>query len=226
MLAGLGIAAVVLGYAVFRIAIGYPDPERRYHALRPAEVAFLARASEAMYPPGGAIRAAGADADLPGYVDRFVAASQPQIRLLLHLLFYLIEHATLLFPAPGLGGMRRFSSLSAEQRVAVLDGWADSRFFVRRLVFTSLRALLTMGYFAHPPLLRELSLAPYAIDSPICEADLLYPRIGEDPATIRLSRSDLTAPSDGTPLALDAPLHPAFAAESGGGAALGAGETA
>ena len=79
-----------------------------------------------------------------------MAAAHPRIRLLMHLLFFLIEHATLFFPAPGRGGRRRFSSLALEQRAAVLEGWRTSRLFPRRLVFASLRAILTMGYFALP----------------------------------------------------------------------------
>jgi hypothetical protein len=129
----------------------------------------------------------------------------------MRMLFFLVEHATLFFPAPGRGGFRRFSSLSEQQQVAVLESWRSSRLFLRRLVFTSLRAILTMGYFADPAVARGVGLAPYAITSPRCEADLLYPRVGEHPETIPWTREDLTPPSDGTPIELDAPLHPDFA---------------
>jgi hypothetical protein len=52
-----------------------------------------------------------------------------------------------------------------------------------------------------------VNLAPYDLATPVCEADLLYPRIGAHPDSIRLTRADLTPPSDGTPLRLDGPLH-------------------
>ncbi len=164
-----------------------------------------------MYPAGGPISSSGLDADLPGYIERLMAASRLHTRLLLHVLFFLVEHGTLVFPTPGRGGMRRFSSQRVEQRVAALDGWAESTIFFRRVVFTSLRAVLTMGYFAHPPVVRQLGLAPLAIESPICEADLLYPRIGERPDSIGLTVADLTLPSEGIPLPQDGPLHPGFA---------------
>jgi hypothetical protein len=164
-----------------------------------------------MFPPGGHIRSSGLDADLPAYIDRWMAVSQPRVRLLMHLLFFFVEHATLLFPAPGRHRRRRFSSLGLEQRVAVLGAWGESGLYLRRLVFMSLRSILTMGYFAHPPVLRQLGVAPLAIDSPICEADLLYPPIGKLPADIPYTPDDLTAPSDGTPLTLDGPLHRDFA---------------
>jgi len=107
--------------------------------------------------------------------------------------------------------MRRFSSQDVEHRVAALDGWAESTLFFRRVVFTGLRAVLTMGYFAHPPVVRRLGLAPLAIESPICAADLLYPRIGERPESIGKTAADLTGPSGGIPLLRDGLLHRGFA---------------
>jgi hypothetical protein len=205
------LCAIALCYVVPRVALGYPDPRREYRRLARGEVALISSAAEAMYPAGGPIPSSGLDADLPDYLERLMAASHQQTRILLHLLFFLVEHGTLVFPTPGRGGMRRFSSQDIEQRVAALDGWAESALFFRRVVFTSLRAVLTMGYFAHPPVLRRLGLAPLAIESPICEADLLYPRIGERPESIGKTAADLTAPSAGLPLPQDGPLHPGFA---------------
>lgn len=204
------LTATALGYAFSRTCLGYARPSQRFDALFRHEVAFLTGAAEATFPAGGGIAPSGLDADLPAYTDRFLSAAHPRMRLLMHLLFFLVEHATLFFPAPGRGGMRRFSALTTEQRAAVLEGWRTSRLFPRRLVFASLRAILTMGYFAYPAVLRELGLAPYAIRTPVCEADLLYPRVGASRASITLSRGDLTPPSDGTPIPLDAPLHPDY----------------
>ena len=205
------VLAAVLVWVAIRVTCGYPVPARRYRVLIRPEVASLTSVSEAMFPPGGHIRSSGLDADLPDYIDRWMAVSQPRVRLLMHLLFFFVEHATLLFPAPGRHRRRRFSSLGLEQRVAVLGAWGESGLYLRRLVFMSLRSILTMGYFAHPPVLWQLGVAPLAIDTPICEADLLYPPIGRLPTDIPYTRDDLTAPSDGTPLALDGPLHRDFA---------------
>jgi hypothetical protein len=205
------LVALALCFAVSRLAIGYPDPRRQHRGLGRGEVAFISSAGEAMYPAGGPIPSSGLDADLPGYLERLMAASGLRTRLLLHLLFFVVEHGTLVFSTPGRGGRRRFSSQDVEQRVAALNGWAESTLFFRRVVFTSLRAVLTMGYFAHPPVVRRLGLAPLAIESPICEADLLYPRIGERPESIGKTAADLTVPSEGIPLPQDGPLHPGFA---------------
>jgi hypothetical protein len=204
------ILAPLLVWVALRIWAGYPASGRRYQILNRAEVASVAAFAEAMIPPGGHIDSSGLDADLPAYVDRWMAACQKRTRVLMHLLFFLIEHATLFFPPPGPRPRRRFSSLSLEQRSAALEGWGESGLYVRRLAFVSLRSILTMGYFYYPPVLRQLAVAPYAIDTPVCEADLLYPPIGKLPSDIRYTRDDLSEPS-GVPLTDDTPLHPDFA---------------
>lgn len=205
------LVLVALGAAVWRLFLGYPRRERPFRHLRPGEVAFLDAAAEAMFPPGGAIAISGLDADLPRYVDRYfdtlMGAKRTQIRLLL--LF--MEQSTAIFPGPAPRGRRRFSALSAAQREAVLREWSGSRLYLRRLVFTALRAVLTMGYLGHPAAMRQLRLAPYDIETPVVEADLLYPRIGCHPDTITLTEDDLTGPPDGTPIDLDGPLHPDYA---------------
>jgi hypothetical protein len=209
VLVGLGLLVLlVAAWVLWRVAGGHPRLPQPTRVLAPREWAFLAAAADALFPAGGAVTPSGSEAGIPAYTDRYVASVPATTRRLMRLLLFLVEHATLLFPAPPPWGRRRFSALSAEQRVAALEGWRTSRLFPRRLVFASLRALLTMGYFAHPRVLRELGLAPYAIATPVVEADLLYPRVGAHPDTIRFGRADLTPPGPARPLDLDGPLHP------------------
>jgi hypothetical protein len=210
MLAWLLLGAVV-GYGLVRVFAGYPGPERTYAVLAPREVALQSAAGNATFPAGGAISPSGDEADLPGYTDHWLTLVPPRMRLLMRLLLFLIEHGTLFLPAPGPRGWRRFSSLSTEQQAAVLESWRASRLYPRRVVFMSLRAILAMGYLALPRVLRELRMAPRDFETPVCEADLLYPPIGRGPEAIRYSTADLTPPSDGTPLSLEAPLHPRYA---------------
>ncbi len=211
--AGLFVAAV-LAWGLWRVFGGYRRARGSAGALAPRELAFLAAAADATYPAGGPVPPSGPAAGIPAFADRYVAAVPPGTALLMRLLFFLMEHATFLFAAPGRGGRRRFSALSAEQRCAVLEGWRTSAWFPRRLVFSSLRAILTMGYFSDPVVLRHLHLAAKRIDSPVVEADLLYPAIGAHPSTIPYGPGDLSEPS-GEPLPADAPLHPAHAGEPG-----------
>jgi hypothetical protein len=198
----------------FRLLAGYPRPPIALRALAPREYATIRAASLASYPRGGAIEPSGVDAGIPAHVDRFVAAQAPGTRRLMRLLFVLVEHATLVFPAPGPGGWRRFSSLGEEQQVAYLCGWERSALLPRRLVFVSLRAILTMGFFADPAVLRALGLAPRAIATPVCEADLLWPRVGEPPSTIRFRPEDVAPPGPAEPLGVAGPLHRDFEARA------------
>ena len=198
-------------WVFLRVFWGYPRPRYQPRVLSRREVAFLEAAAHATFPPGGAIAASGADAGVGAYTDRWMDTLHPRMRLLMRLLFLLVEHGTLFFPAPGWRGFRRFTALLPGQQSAVLGGWATSRLRARRLVFQSLRAIVTMGYFAHPPVLRQLGLEPRAIESPVCEADLLFPAIGRDPATIRHTAAG--PPSDGTPIDLAGPVDPRHAEE-------------
>ena len=203
------LLAVFVAYSIWRIFLGYPRPRRAYRIVARREAAFLEAAGEATFPAGGAIPLSGRDADLPGYADGFLESLPRHLRLQVRAMLMLFEQATIFFPAPGRGGRRRFSSLSEEQRVAVLDGWARSRLFLRRIAFTALRAVLTMGYLGHPVAMRYLGLAPLDFPSPVVEADLLYPAIGASKDSIRFSEADLWE-SDGTPLDPHGPVHPAF----------------
>ena len=203
--------AALVGLAGRRLLGRYPAPARPPQALARRELATLEATSNVLFPPGGAIAPSGAEASVAAYVDRLVAASQPRQRLLIRALLFLVEHGTVFFPAPGgWRGLRRFSSLDGEQQVAVIDDWQHSGWFLRRLVFTSLRALCTLGYFADPAVLRALRLAPYAIDSPIIEADLLYPRIGAHPSSIAYTAADLSPTEAAPPLDLDGALMSRF----------------
>jgi hypothetical protein len=214
VLVGL-VVSVLAVWAAWRGWGGYPRLPAPTRVLARREWAFVAAAADALLPPGGAVPPSGSEAGIPAYTDRYIASVPASTRRLMRLLLLLVEHATLVFPAPPPRGRRRFSALASAQRVAVLDGWRGSRFFARRLVFTSLRALLMMGYFAHPVVLRHLRLAPYAIATPVVEADLLYPRVGAHPATIRFTEADLTPPAPARPLDLDGPLHPDVAEARG-----------
>jgi len=194
------VAALLVGWIAWRIWGGHP-PAPWDAALSRREHAFLAAVAEAVFPPGGPLPRSGVEAGVPGYVDRLVAVSPPRQRRLMRLLFFAIEHSTLLFPGPGvLRGRRRLSAQPLAARIAVLEGWRTSGLFARRLVFASLRALVTLGYFGDGPVQRRLGLEPFAIDSPVCEADLIYPRVGASRGDIALGLGDLTPPSDGTPL--------------------------
>jgi hypothetical protein len=202
--------AGLLALGMRRVLLGYAAPPFEAKELSRREYATLAAAARATFPPGGEIPPSGLDAAIPSWVDRYLGAASSRTRLLLRMLLFLVEHATLLFPAPGRGGLRRFSSLSPAQQIAYLQGWRRSKLFVRRTVFLSLRAILTMGYFADPAVLRSLGLLPRAIETPVIDADLLWPRVGRGPETIPFTHADLKPPAEQTPLGPYGPADPRY----------------
>jgi hypothetical protein len=197
------LLALLLALALFvaqRVWLGHPRPRAALRVLSRREAAFLDAAAATFFPGGGALALSGEQADLPERTDRYLESLPDRQRGLIRALLMLFEHATVVFPAPGLGGLRRFSSLSPAQRHAWLESWARSRFYLRRTAFTALKAVLVMGYFGHPDCLAQLGLTPFEMTTPVCAADLLYPPIGEPPSRIAYRPEDLTPASDGTPL--------------------------
>ena len=207
MLLWLALGAA-FGYAGVRIFAGYP-PADGFRFLARREVAFLDAAADAIYPPGGPLPPSGSEARISATLDAYLGIVPPRMRLLMRLLFFLSSTRRSSSPRPPPRGRRRFSSLSAGAARGRARGLAHAAAcFPRRLVFTSLRALLTNAYVADPAVLRHLGLAPFAIETPVCEADLLYPPIGRPKSAIR--HAETTPPSDGTPLDPAAPRHPAY----------------
>lgn len=204
------VAGGLAGWAVARLALGYGASDPALRRLSSHEQAFVRAAADAVFPPGGALPISGTEAGAVAHVDRYVGSLSPRSRVLIRLLFFLLEHATLFFPAPGWNGIRRFSKLSPAQRVAVLDGWGRSRLAARRTVFQSLRAIVTMAYFANPGVLRAMGLAPLAIETPVVDADLLYPPIGQPRSAIRFAPADRDRIPSRAPLDPHGPLDPAY----------------
>lgn len=172
-----GAVLLVSIWAGARYAFGYPRPPAGIHSLRAREYATIQAAAAATFPRGGAVPPSALDVDVASRVDRFLRAQTRRNRVLIRLLLILVEHATLLYPAPGPGGWRRFSALCPEQQMRYLEGWRTSRWFARRLVFTSLRAIVTMGYLGHPAVLASLGIHPPEIEARPCAADGLWPPI-------------------------------------------------
>ena len=210
----IGLALVLALF--YRVLGGYPRQTAPLARLSRREIAFVAAAAEALFPSGGAVPPSGLDAGVPAWTDRWLDALPAGTRFLVRCLFALVEHATLLFPAPGWDGWRRFSALDPARRGAVLEGWRRSSWFPRRLVFTSLRAIVTQGYFADAAVLRALHLAPFEITPPVTAADALYPPIGRARDAIRFRpdqvevQGPLDRPPAGVPLDAASPLHPAY----------------
>jgi len=205
------VALILIALGVRRFLLGYPRSRREYRQLRAHEIALLRAATDAMFPARGAIPVSGADVDAPRYVDTWFDLLHPTKRFQVRLLLLFFEQATLFVWAPAPRGWRRFSALSLQQRIEVLRAWHASRWFVGRLVFTAFRSVLGIAYLGHPATMRYLGVAPYDFESPVLDADVLYPPIGQGPEAVPYGPGDRTPPSDGIPIDLDGPIHPDYA---------------
>jgi hypothetical protein len=149
--------AVLLGALLVRAVVaGYPPPRLGPGALLGRkEQAIVAACADALFPPGGPIPVSGTEAGLVAYMDAYVRRLPPLARLLVRLLFRSIEHGPWIFgPRPA-----RFTRLRPAERVAVLRAMATSRMYFRRLSCLSMRAMMTMGYLAHPEVARSMHMA-------------------------------------------------------------------
>ena len=195
------VTLLVIGlFAAYRLRWGYPRSARDFQVIGRGDAAFLEAAAETLFPPTEGMPLSGLEADLPAYADGYLVALPVKQRRLIRALFLLFEQGTLLWPARGVGAFRRFSALSPQQRLRVLHGWEQSRLRSRRMAISALKAVLILGYLGRPESLAALGMSPWPIESPIGEADLIYPPIGEGLDRIPYTRADLTVPSDGTPL--------------------------
>src|SRR4029453_3311711 len=104
-----------LGYAGGRILLGYPAAPG-FRSLARREVAFLDAAAEAMYPPGGPLPPSGRDGPCASVLAGYLELVPRRMKLLMRMLFFLMEHATLVFAAPPPRGRRGFSWVGRGQR--------------------------------------------------------------------------------------------------------------
>jgi hypothetical protein len=140
-------AAVLVALLVRAIALGYPAATLPAGAfLSRKEQAIAAACADALFPPGGPIPVSGTEAGLVAYMNTYIARLPPSPRTLVRLLLHFVEHGPWVF------GPRfaRFTRLRADERIVALREMSESPIYFRRVAFLSLRAMMTMGYLAHP----------------------------------------------------------------------------
>jgi hypothetical protein len=123
--------------------LGYPAARPEAPSLSAKEQAVVMAAADAMFPRGGALPLSGSEAGALRYVHESLSTSPTRIRLLLRLLFVFVEHG------PWVVNFRaRLTRQSPEQRVATLRSWAESPVYFLRVVFTSLRTIVSLAYLS------------------------------------------------------------------------------
>ncbi len=150
-------AATVVLLAILLIRgffLGYPPRSVPTGKLTRKEQAVIAACADAYFPAGGPIPISGTEAGLVAYMESYMDRLPSTTRFLSRALLLIVEHGPLFF------GPRfaRFTRLSPEERIASLKGMGESSIYFRRICFTSMRAMLTMGYLANPTVCRQMGM--------------------------------------------------------------------
>ena len=157
---GAAVAAVgMVGYGGASLvghAGRYPEPEAACELLylERREYAIVAALALALFPPGNPLGIDGLQARVPEYIDRMLAAMEPDKAGDLEAMFLLFEHGTLAF---GLR-VRRFTELPVRAREKYLRRWERARVYSRRMLVAALKSMVGMGYFAHPDVQQALGM--------------------------------------------------------------------
>ncbi|MEQ9323044.1 MAG: hypothetical protein RIF41_28010 [Polyangiaceae bacterium] len=112
--------------------------------LSAGEARLIAAAGDAFFPPGGPIRRSGSEAGCVAWFELYLGLSGRRQRLLVRAMLAFVQLAPLLLGPE----RRRFTRASPEARIAFLARASTSRIYFLRVVFLSLRALMTMAYLA------------------------------------------------------------------------------
>jgi hypothetical protein len=154
--------ALALAWLARGVFLGYPTKGVPTRNLSRKEQAILAAAADALFPPGGPIPLSGTDAGAIPYLDAYVGRVDRTQRALMRLLFQAVEHG------PWLLGPRlsRFTRLGVADRIVYMRKLAKSDLYFLRVIFLSLRVMLTMAYLANDEVARRMriepNLAPFA----------------------------------------------------------------
>lgn len=157
LLALAGAASLLaLALLVHGLFLGYPAKAVAITLLSRKEQAIVAACADTLFPPFGPIPLSGTEAGAVAYMDRYITRVDRTQRTLIRLLLQAVEHAPWVFgPRPV-----RFTRLSPAERVTVLRRMSVSRIYFRRVMFLSLRVMLTMAYLANGEVARRIGMVP------------------------------------------------------------------
>ncbi len=109
------------------------------------EANIVSTLGQVMYPREGGIPVDAEQARALEYVERWLAALPLQERVLLRMLFLLIEFS---MPVFGPSRARRFTQATPEAQYEYLKTWETSRIYFRRVSMYGLRSVFALAYFA------------------------------------------------------------------------------
>lgn len=141
-----GAAMLAVGTIGYRVAaLPAHAPAQRGGVLTRQELATIEALALAYFPPGNAFGVDAREADVAGYLDRYLAQLAKVDQNLIRALIWLYDQGTLMS-----GRFRSVKRLPLPVVREYVMAWEQSRLAWRRELAMSLRTLLGMAYFAHP----------------------------------------------------------------------------
>ncbi len=135
--------------------LGYDSAPSGMEGMNRMEAAFCRALAETMYPRGAGEWPCYDEAKVLEETSYYLKGVYSQKRLLIGLLLTFSELAPLLRPP-----FRRFTRLTPEKRLALLEGWNTSRIAFLNLCAASLRSLLNLAYLSNPKVLDRIGEGP------------------------------------------------------------------
>ncbi len=153
----LGTGVLLVGAAFWRVFSGPGDssPGAPGGVLSRRQYAAVEALALAYFPAGNGFAIDARDADVAGYLDRYLGLLDPTGRRLIQALIAAFDQGTLLS-----GRLRPARAMETAELQAYLRGWEESGLAVRRSLALALRSLLAQAYFAHPGVQQALANQP------------------------------------------------------------------
>ncbi len=159
----LGIAGVVVltgGTYVYRAVGRFGPAAAGYKVFDDDEVLVLEAACEAHFPGGPDWPMTAKEAGVPQFVDRYLSELYHDNQLLFRALLRTINLSTVVSHG------RTFRTLSAADRLDVLESWAKSSTRFRRGAYASLTLFIKMGYFENEQVREAMG---YSLGCPVSQ---------------------------------------------------------
>ncbi len=136
-------------------------PETPARVFSPEERTALLALADTIVPPTARMPLAVGDTSLIARIEQFLAGADPLVRDQFRYLIHFFERYPQLFSLR----FTRFSRLGPVARAEVLAGFAESRFYARRMAFVALKSVVCNHYFADPEVQALLGFRPVCVFS-------------------------------------------------------------
>ena len=129
--------------------------------LNAREARIIEAVAQTIFPPDRRMISDAVDADVVGYLDRWLHELEAWERLQIRAMFMLFEYGIAVLK---LRPTLRFTTASPKERDEYLRSWMESSSYARRMAFNALRSVIVLAYLASDRVQEEFKLSLGDID--------------------------------------------------------------